>query len=236
MWRLCKLGYRHEPRLLLAAFSLALLSALPDSLLALWFKLLGDGRTRARLVAGRVCGGRARRVGNSDVVPSDRQHQGSTPIPRQGDNRARIARGDAARLDCHDRAPGAPRVSGSTGRPAQPGIHARPHVHVALHDVCVDPAAGRDRWIARLDSPSARAAAVVCASDRPHVGMAASGREKCVRAWRAGEPTGSASLRHRDDRTCGERSPRHRDRRSPDQRAQARMGVQQPASLRRPMA
>jgi ATP-binding cassette subfamily B protein len=43
MWRLCKLGYRHEPGLLLAAFFLALLAALPDSLLALWFKLLGDG-------------------------------------------------------------------------------------------------------------------------------------------------------------------------------------------------
>jgi len=43
MWRLCKLGYRHEPGLLLAAFSLAMLSALPDSLIALWFKLLGDG-------------------------------------------------------------------------------------------------------------------------------------------------------------------------------------------------
>jgi ATP-binding cassette subfamily B protein len=43
MWRLCKLGYRHEPGLLLAAFALALLSALPDALLALWFKLLADG-------------------------------------------------------------------------------------------------------------------------------------------------------------------------------------------------
>jgi len=43
MWRLCKLGYRHEPGLLTAAFSLALLSALPDALLAFWFKLLGDG-------------------------------------------------------------------------------------------------------------------------------------------------------------------------------------------------
>src|SRR5258708_20814549 len=43
MWRLCKLGYRHEPGLLLAAFFLALLAALPDALLALWFKLLGDG-------------------------------------------------------------------------------------------------------------------------------------------------------------------------------------------------
>src|SRR3989442_10827473 len=43
MWRLCKLGYRHEPGLLLAAFILALLAALPDALLALWFKLLGEG-------------------------------------------------------------------------------------------------------------------------------------------------------------------------------------------------
>ena len=43
MWRLCRLGYRHEPGLLLAAFSLALLSALPDALLALWFKFLGEG-------------------------------------------------------------------------------------------------------------------------------------------------------------------------------------------------
>ena len=43
MWRLCTLGYRHEPGLLLAAFTLSLLSALPDALLALWFKLLGDG-------------------------------------------------------------------------------------------------------------------------------------------------------------------------------------------------
>jgi ATP-binding cassette subfamily B protein len=43
MWRLCKLGYRHEPGMLLAAFTLALLAALPDALLALWFKLLGEG-------------------------------------------------------------------------------------------------------------------------------------------------------------------------------------------------
>jgi ATP-binding cassette subfamily B protein len=43
MWRLCKLGYSHEPGLLLAAFTLSLVSALPDALLALWFKLIGDG-------------------------------------------------------------------------------------------------------------------------------------------------------------------------------------------------
>jgi ATP-binding cassette subfamily B protein len=43
MWRLCKLGYRHEPSLILAAFALSLVAALPDALLAFWFKLLGDG-------------------------------------------------------------------------------------------------------------------------------------------------------------------------------------------------
>jgi ATP-binding cassette subfamily B protein len=43
MWRLCKLGYRHEPGMLLASFLLTLLAALPDALLALWFKLLGEG-------------------------------------------------------------------------------------------------------------------------------------------------------------------------------------------------
>jgi ATP-binding cassette, subfamily B, bacterial len=43
MWRLCMLGYRHEPRLMLTAFVLSLLAALPDALLALWFMLLGHG-------------------------------------------------------------------------------------------------------------------------------------------------------------------------------------------------
>jgi ATP-binding cassette subfamily B protein len=43
MWRLCKLGYRHEPRLMLVAFALSQLAVLPDALLALWLKLLGQG-------------------------------------------------------------------------------------------------------------------------------------------------------------------------------------------------
>ena len=43
MWRLCKLGYQHEPMLIVAAFTLAVLSALPDALLAYWFMLIGQG-------------------------------------------------------------------------------------------------------------------------------------------------------------------------------------------------
>jgi ATP-binding cassette, subfamily B, bacterial len=47
MWRLCRLGYRYEPRLLLVAFVLSLLAALPDALIAVWLKLLGVGALRA---------------------------------------------------------------------------------------------------------------------------------------------------------------------------------------------
>jgi len=43
MWRLCRLGYRHEPRLMLAAFVLSQLAAVPDALVALWLMLLGRG-------------------------------------------------------------------------------------------------------------------------------------------------------------------------------------------------
>jgi ATP-binding cassette subfamily B protein len=43
MWRALKRAHEAEPRLLGVSFGLALLSALPDALLALWIKLLADG-------------------------------------------------------------------------------------------------------------------------------------------------------------------------------------------------
>jgi ATP-binding cassette, subfamily B, bacterial len=58
MWRLCKLGYRHEPRLMLSAFLLSQLAALPDALLALWLMLLGKGvlEHRPGMVEGAAIG------------------------------------------------------------------------------------------------------------------------------------------------------------------------------------
>jgi ATP-binding cassette subfamily B protein len=58
MWRLCKLGYRHEPRLMVAAFVLSQLAALPDALLALWLMLLGKGvlENRPGLAKGAAIG------------------------------------------------------------------------------------------------------------------------------------------------------------------------------------
>src|SRR5262245_61519884 len=48
MWRLCKLGYRHEPWLMIWAFALSQLAALPDALIALWLMLLGKGVVERR--------------------------------------------------------------------------------------------------------------------------------------------------------------------------------------------
>jgi ATP-binding cassette subfamily B protein len=58
MWRLCKLGYQHEPGLMLSAFLLSQLSMLPDALLALWLMLLGKGvlEGRTQLVLASALG------------------------------------------------------------------------------------------------------------------------------------------------------------------------------------
>jgi ATP-binding cassette, subfamily B, bacterial len=58
MWRLCKLGYRHERRLMISALVLSQLAALPAALLALWLALLGDGVVQHRndLVLGAALG------------------------------------------------------------------------------------------------------------------------------------------------------------------------------------
>jgi ATP-binding cassette subfamily B protein len=58
MWRLCKLGFRHEPHLMVVAFVLSQAAALPDALLALWLMLLGNGvlQHRPALVLGAAIG------------------------------------------------------------------------------------------------------------------------------------------------------------------------------------
>jgi ATP-binding cassette subfamily B protein len=58
MWRLCKLGYRNEPRLMLGSFVLSQLAALPDAVLALWLMLLAEGvvQSRPALVQGAAVG------------------------------------------------------------------------------------------------------------------------------------------------------------------------------------
>jgi ATP-binding cassette subfamily B protein len=55
MLRVVRLGYRAEPRLLLASFAMTLLQALPDALVALWLALITDGlvhHDHTRLLVG----------------------------------------------------------------------------------------------------------------------------------------------------------------------------------------
>src|SRR5260370_23780499 len=58
MCALCGLGYRDEPRLMVAAFALSQLAALPDALLALWLALLGKAilEHRPGLATGAALG------------------------------------------------------------------------------------------------------------------------------------------------------------------------------------
>jgi ATP-binding cassette subfamily B protein len=58
MWRALKRAHQSEPRLLMVSFSLSLLAALPDALLALWMKLLADGvlHQNRRLAVGAGLG------------------------------------------------------------------------------------------------------------------------------------------------------------------------------------
>ena len=43
MWRVVKFGHRAEPRMLLAAFAMVVIVAIPDAFVALWLALLSDG-------------------------------------------------------------------------------------------------------------------------------------------------------------------------------------------------
>ena len=58
MWRAVKRGYVAEPALIVIAFSLTMLAALPDALVALWVKFLADGVRdgNAALIYGACAG------------------------------------------------------------------------------------------------------------------------------------------------------------------------------------
>jgi len=54
MWRLCKLGLRYEPSMMTWSCVLALVAAVPDALLALWFKLMADAITAGNTLELRL--------------------------------------------------------------------------------------------------------------------------------------------------------------------------------------
>ncbi len=88
MWRLCRLGFRYEPALMGVSFVLALVAALPDALLAVWFKLLGEGLLEHKDGPAAVRGRGARGVGGGDLAAADRVDQGAAAFQGQGHDRS----------------------------------------------------------------------------------------------------------------------------------------------------
>ncbi len=118
MWRLCKLGYRHEPRLMVAAFALSQLAALPDALLALWLMLLGEGvlgtPKPVMVQAAAASGSRSRPRRRGFFARSARACSAASAT---GDHRARSPRRASTGFRRHRRAPGTAGVS-------RPAVHA----------------------------------------------------------------------------------------------------------------
>ena len=154
------------------------------------------------------CGGRIGRVGCRDMVFAGDQHPHAAPLSRPADHRTRVARGAAAGIFRHDRAPRAARVSRPPRRAAESGLRARPHVYVAVRDLRLDPAAGSDPGIVGVGPPGAGVTGRFRRADGAHVDLAARRGARRRRAGRGGQSPGAAPVRprprrRRPARRCG---------------------------------
>ena len=186
--------------------------------------------------AGRRCAGRqaeARddrrrgtgRVDSRHVVPASDQRAHPASISRLVDGGPRVARGVAAGVGRDGRASRAPRVPRSPRDAAQPGVRARPHVHVAVHHLRVDPPPRRDGRAADVDPPGAGAARRLRAAHCVDVDLAAGGRASGGRAGCVGQSPGAAPVRRRHHRAARQGGAGDSDRRPPRGAAPRRMGA-----------
>ena len=192
----------------------SLLAALPDALLALWLKLLGDGvdRRRPRLVRLAALG-----LGVSAVATWFLRTV-STRVQRRFRDKVTIAL-ESHVATCRRRSRRSPTRSGPSSRPplgaARPGLRARPHVHVGVLDRRLGPAARRSPsccW--RRSHPALLLLGAVRAAHRAHLdagGPASSAR-----------PRSAAPPSKRLARTCSPPPPPRRPARRCGSRASAR--------------
>ena len=136
-------------------------SALPDALLALWFKLLGDGVLAHDCVA-RACSRRSA-LGVSATATWFLRTV-STRVQRRFRDKVTIAleshvatlQASIATIAHQERPEYLDRLAVLRNQ-----VFVLDHMYMSLFSTCgVDPAAGRDRRAARVDSSGARAAAV----------------------------------------------------------------------------
>ncbi len=178
------------------------------------------GRRAARHGRGRA----ARRLGRGHLVPGRDERAPAAPLPRQGDDRARGARGAAPGQGRDDRPPGAARVPRPALGAPQPGVRARPHVHVGLLDLRL---AAAPRRRDRDPGPRASRARAARAVRRPHradLELAARRRAQRRGRRRVVGPDRAPSLLARGQRSTREGSACRADRRAPDPRAARGVG------------
>ena len=156
-----------------------------------------DRRRRRDEVAPN--GDRPRTIGGGDVVPAHGEHSRPAPIPRQGDDRARIARRAIAGDDRDDRAPRGSRVPRSNRDAARSGVRAGPHVYGLVLDGRVDPSSCGDARASGLGASRAGATGRVRAADGVHRRVASGRRARRAGARGTVQPTGAAYLRHGDN-------------------------------------
>ena len=205
MWRLCKLGYRHEPAPDRSRRSCSRsLAALPDALLALWFKLLGDGALAQRLAPRRAC---ARSALGVSATATWFLQTVSTRVQRRFRDKVTIAlESHVAR--CRPRSP----TIAHQERPEyldrlavlRNQVFVLDHMYMSLFTTC--------GWILRLGvtiallmsiHPALVLLAVFALPTGVHVVVAARGGAARPGTRRAGEPPGAPSVRPRHDGAAG---------------------------------
>ena len=152
-----------------------------------------------RLAAGTAGGAGPRHLGHRDVVSADRQRPRAAALPRQGDDCARVARGDAAGLGIATIAHQERRELLDRLAVLRNQVFMLDHMYMSLF--------GTFGWILRLGvtiallmsiHPGACAAGRVCRAAGVHVSLAAGHRAAGVRAWRLAHPPGAPSVRDRE--------------------------------------
>ena len=171
MWRLCKLGYRYEPRLMVVAFVLSLVAALPDALVALWLKLLARRRRSAATTPWSTCATAGLALsGAATWFLRTLSDPAAAPVPGPGDHRARVARGPAAGRCRHSRPPRAARTTSTGSSVLRDQVFVLDHMYMSVFSHArLDPAPRRHHRAADLDQPGAGAAGAVRAADRAHL-------------------------------------------------------------------
>ncbi len=224
MWRLCKLGFRNEPRLMVASFVLSQLAALPDALLALWLMLLGKGILEHRPVMLR---GAAIGLGLSTAATWFLRTV-STRVQRRFRDKVTIA------LESH-----VARLQASVATIAHQEIPAyldrlsmlRNQVFVLDHmylsvffHAGVGSPAGRNDGVVGVDSPGVDVVGDLCHSNGSDLHMAARCRASRAGAWGSDGPPGAPFVHPGNDSRTWERSTRHGHRRAPHQATPGRVG------------